>query len=150
MSDFVAHCSDLLSSVGATTARAMMGGHLVYAGAHPIALVYDERLYLKTDAATQPAFVAAGSVPFTYELRGKPVQMSYWSAPEAALDDPEAMAPWARLAAEAAARAAASRRAAAASRSPRPRAKASTARGATGKGRGTSGTRRRSPGRSRR
>ena len=46
----------------------------------------------------------AGSAPFVYDMRGKPVAMSYWSLPEEAMDSPQSMKPWAQLAIEAARR----------------------------------------------
>jgi DNA transformation protein len=110
MSGFVDHCLDLLSALGEIRTRAMMGGHILYAGELPVALVYEERLYLKSDPASREAYAAAGGDPFTYELRGRVVEMSYWSAPESALDDPEAMRPWAELAIGAALRARAAKR----------------------------------------
>jgi DNA transformation protein and related proteins len=102
---FVAHALELLAPLGPVRARAMMGGHLLYRGALPIALVADDRLYLKVDGETKEAFAKAGGEPFTYELRGKRVEMSYWSPPDGALDDAESMLPWAELAVAAATRA---------------------------------------------
>jgi DNA transformation protein len=69
-----------------------------------VALVYDDRLYLKTDEETRETFLAAGGEPFTYELRGKLVEMSYCTPPDTALDSPEVMQPWAELALAAAMR----------------------------------------------
>jgi DNA transformation protein len=136
VSAFVEHCLDLLATLGEVRARAMMGGHLLYAGGLPVALVYDERLYLKVQAGTKALFTAAGGVPFTYELRGRMVEMSFVTPPDAALESPEGMAPWARLALDAARRARAAK--------PPP-----TREGGSPRARGTSGTRRRSRGRSR-
>jgi DNA transformation protein and related proteins len=102
---FVLHALDLLAPLGAARARAMMGGHLLYCGEIPVGLVYDERIYLKTDAETKALFAAAGCEPFTYAMRGRMMEMSYWTAPDAALDDAEAMRPWAERALEAALRA---------------------------------------------
>ncbi len=102
--DYVDHVLDLLAGVGPVRARPMMGGHVVFCGVLPIALVADDRLYLKTDPTTRPTFEAAGCEAFTYESRARVVQMSYWTPPDSALDDPESMLPWARLALEAATR----------------------------------------------
>ena len=129
---FVDHVLELLGPLGPVRARAMMGGHMVFCGALPVALVADERLFLKTDGTTQPTFEAAGGEPFSYELRGKEVRMSYWSPPEGALDDPESMLPWARLALESAARA----------RRARPRPGAARERSAPRRRGGPSGRRR--------
>lgn len=103
-SSYVSYALELLSGLGPVRARAMMGGHMVFCGGAAVALVYDDRLYLKTDERTREAFRAGGGEPFTYELRGKTVEMSYCTPPDAALDGPEAMEPWARLALEAALR----------------------------------------------
>jgi DNA transformation protein len=83
----------------------MMGGHMLSCGDLPVGLVADDRLYLKTDEVSRGEFARAGGEPFTYELRGKVVTMSYWSPPDGALDDAESMEPWARLALAAAVRA---------------------------------------------
>lgn len=99
---FVDHCLELLAPLGATRARAMFGGHGLYIEELFVALVAFERLYLKVDANTQAAFATAGCEPFVYEGKGKPMTMSYWSAPEDAMDSPAGMAPWGRLALQAA------------------------------------------------
>lgn len=106
MSDdsFVEHVLDLLSSAGPVRARPMMGGHVVHCGDLSIALIADERLYLKVDGQTKEEFKAAGGEPFTYEMRGKQYEMSYWTTSDDAMDNPETMRRWATLALEAAAR----------------------------------------------
>ena len=70
-----------------------------------LALVADGELFLKTDAQSQPHFKATGCRPFVHHVRGREISMSYWSVPEDALDSPEAMRPWARMAQDAALRA---------------------------------------------
>jgi len=97
-SSFIVHVVDLLAPLGPMHARAMMGGHLVYRDDLAVALVYEDRLYFKTDPLTRENFARAGGAPFTYERQGKQVEMSFWMPPEAALDDSESMLPWARLA----------------------------------------------------
>jgi DNA transformation protein len=105
LSSFVEHVLELLAPLGPVRARAMMGGYTISCDELPVGLVADDRLYLKIDAATQSTFEAAGGEAFTYEMRGKLVRMSYWSPPDEALDTPESMLPWARIALEAAGRA---------------------------------------------
>ncbi|BDG07294.1 TfoX/Sxy family protein [Anaeromyxobacter paludicola] len=102
---FLAHVLDLLEPVGAVAPRAMMGGHLVFCRGVSIALLFDDRLYLKVDAQTQAAFAEAGGEPFVYESRNGTVEMSYWTPPDGALEEPQEMRPWAQLALEAALRA---------------------------------------------
>lgn len=144
--DLVDHCLELLAPLGAVRARRMFGGHGLYCDDLFFALIAYERLYLKVDAQTQPAFVAAGCEPFMYRspprppLRGarpsegeqgslgrpgatlaaktKAVSMGYWSVPAEAMESPSLMLPWARQALAAALRARAAK-ASSASAAPR-------------------------------
>ena len=98
MPPFVSHCLELLAPLGTARARRMFGGHGLYIDDVFVALIADERLYMKADDSSQPAFERAGSRPFAYSRRDRgAVALGYWSAPEDALDSPAAMAPWARL-----------------------------------------------------
>jgi DNA transformation protein and related proteins len=124
LNEFVAHCTELLGSVGAVRARRMFGGHGLYVDELFVAIVVLERLYLKVDSQTRPAFEAAGSVPFVYDRKTQAVALGYFSAPEEAMESPPAMQPWARLALAAALRA----------RAAKPRAKAPVKKAAPRKG----------------
>jgi len=120
--EFISHCLELLAPLGSPRARRMFGGHGLYVDDLFIALVIGERLYLKTDAQTRPLFEAAGSEPFVFESAGKQVSISYFSAPDDAMESPPLMQPWARHALSAALRARAAKpRAAAPARKARPR-----------------------------
>ncbi|MFL6661759.1 MAG: TfoX/Sxy family protein [Rhizobacter sp.] len=100
------HCVELLSPLGAARSRRMFGGHGIYVDDLFVALIAYDRIFLKTDEETRPAFVAAGCEPFVYDAGGgKQVSVGYWSAPAEAMDSPAQMAPWARLAIAAALRA---------------------------------------------
>ena len=100
----IEHLRDLFEPLGPVSARAMFGGYGLYFDGIIIGVIMDEALYLKTDAQTRGRFEAAGCAPFVYEMKGKPLPMSYWSLPEDAMDSPQAMRPWALLAIEAARR----------------------------------------------
>ena len=113
----VDHCLELLSSVGTPSAQRMFGGHGLRVDGLFIALVAFDRLYLKADVQSRESFAAAGCEPFVYASKGKTVTLGYWTVPPQAMDSPEEMRPWARLALEAALRAAAK------TRPPRRRAK---------------------------
>jgi DNA transformation protein len=105
---FVAHAVDLLSLVGPVTARAMFGGHGLYAEGVMFALLDDGELFVKTDAETRATFVDAGCRPWVVTSRGGRMENTgYFRPPDEAHEDPEAMLPWALLGLEAAARAAA-------------------------------------------
>jgi DNA transformation protein len=121
-SEFEGHCLDLFSGLGGVECRAMFGGHAFFVGPAMLAIgdADEWKLWLKVDDATRAQFEAAGGMAFVYTSRGgKTVTMSFVTPPDAAMEDAEAMLPWARLALEAAERAAAKRRPKA---KPKPRA----------------------------
>lgn len=117
--ELVEHCRELLAPLGSVRVKRMFGGHGFYVDELFIALIAFGRLYLKADALTRARFEAAGCLPFVYDGKGKPVTMSYFSAPEDAMESPALMQPWARLALEAAVRARAPKKAAAKPARPR-------------------------------
>lgn len=125
---YAEHCVELLGALGTARAKRMFGGHGLYLDGLMVGLIAAEQLYLKTDPGTRPRFEAAGGRPFVYARRDGKVErhatMSYWTPPPEAIEAPEAMRPWARLALEAALRAQAAKR---------PRAKAPTPRSRAGK-----------------
>jgi DNA transformation protein len=103
--DLVEHCLELLASLGAVRAKRMFGGHGLYCDDLFFALIAYQRLFLKVDAQTQPAFAAAGCEPFVYNSRTGATTMGYWSVPAEAMESPALMQPWARQALAAALRA---------------------------------------------
>jgi DNA transformation protein and related proteins len=103
LAPFTLHCLELFAPLGRSRAKAMFGGVGLYVDDLFIALIADERLYLKVSPQHEPAFVAAGCAPFTFVTQdGRSMSMSYRTAPDEALDSAEAMRPWARRALEAA------------------------------------------------
>lgn len=108
--DFIDHVLELARDAQ-PSARAMFGGHGLYAGGVIVGLVVDDVLYLKTDAATRGRFMAEGLEPFTYAKKTGVVEVtSYYRPPEEALESADAMREWLRLALGAALRAAAKRK----------------------------------------
>ncbi|MCB2054565.1 MAG: TfoX/Sxy family protein [Geminicoccaceae bacterium] len=97
---------DPAAGIGPVRGRRMFGGHGIFKDDRMVALIADGRLYLKTDERTRPVFEAADSHAFTFAKAGRDVVTSYMSAPDEALDEAAAMAPWAERALEAATRAA--------------------------------------------
>jgi DNA transformation protein len=106
-SEFVAYVVDLLAPAGSASSRAMFGGYGVYIESQIIAIVIDDTLYLKADDVSCKLFEERGLEPFSYTSKGKTYAMSYFRAPEEALDSAQAMLPWAREALAAALRKAA-------------------------------------------
>ncbi len=98
--DFV---RELFAGLGPIQIKRMFGGAGVYAEGRMFALLADEVIYLKADDALKAALEAEGSGPFTWTpdsgpRAGVPVAMSYWRMPDAALDEPDIAAAWARKA----------------------------------------------------
>ena len=104
--EFVAYCCELLGSVGPCVARRMFGAWGISTDGLTLAILADlgsgEKLWLKASETSRPAFEAAGCERFVYLAKGKPMSMNYYSVPDEALESPQQMAPWARLALEAA------------------------------------------------
>ena len=91
---------DLFSGLGPISFRRMFGARAIYHDGLIIAFFFDDRLLLKADSETAPQFLAAGSQQWSYHnsKTGKSGLMPYWQAPQDALEDPDEMRPWARLA----------------------------------------------------
>lgn len=79
-----AYLEDLFAPFGPIAVKRMFGGQGVFHEGLMIALVADDRLYLKADAEARPAFAAAGGEPFVYHGKGKPMEMGYWTVPDTA------------------------------------------------------------------
>ena len=104
-SEFVDFLLKQLVLVGPVVARSMFGGHGIYLDGTMFGLVASDTLYLKVDDTNRERFEAAGMGPFMYDGKKGPVAMSYYETPPDALEDAEALLPWARSAVEAASRA---------------------------------------------
>ncbi len=83
----------------------MFGGFGIYRDGLIFGLVASDVLYLKADTQNRGEYEAVGSEPFSYTARRKQVILSYWRAPEEALESRAAMRNWARSAYAAALRA---------------------------------------------
>ena len=102
---FVDRVCGLLMPLGPVQARAMFGGWGIYLDDLMFGLVAWDRLFFKVDEESKARFADVGSTAFTYEGKSKPVEMSYWEAPEGSLDSTDALLPWAELGLAAARRA---------------------------------------------
>ena len=104
--EFAQYCCELLFAAGPCTARRMFGGHGISTGGLTLALVADlgqgQMLWLKAGPDTQGVFEAAGCQRFTYQAKGKARSLGFYSAPSEAMESAREMAPWARLALQAA------------------------------------------------
>jgi DNA transformation protein and related proteins len=96
---------DMFAGLGNVTIKKMFGGKSVYFNEIITAIETDGEIFLKADALSAPQFEAAGARQWTYDGKGKSVKMPYWTVPDAALDEPDELAQWTKLAYEAALRA---------------------------------------------
>ena len=69
----------------------MFGGFGIYQGEMVFAIIVDDRLYFKADAATRRNFTKLGLGPFTYSARGRMVALQYYEAPPDVFESPEIM-----------------------------------------------------------
>lgn len=106
--DFLELVLEHLEPMGGITHRRMFGG--VGLSRHDLffALIAEDAIYIKTDAANCADFEAAGCEPF--KPFGGDKAMSYWSVPLEALEDPDVLAEWAYRGIDAAMRAQAGKR----------------------------------------
>ena len=99
---------DALEPIGAVTLRKMMGGATLYLDGIIFAILFEDGIWLKSDAESDAVWDSEGCERFAFTMKdGKVESMNYRTAPGDAYDDPEAMQHWARLAVEAGLRAAA-------------------------------------------
>jgi DNA transformation protein len=90
---------ELFAEFGPVAVRRMFGGAGLYADGVMFGLVAGGLIYLKTDAATVPAFEREGCGPFEYGTKtGKRAIISYWRLPDRLYDDADELARWARQA----------------------------------------------------
>lgn len=100
--DFAHYCCDLLASAGRCVAKRMFGGFSISTDGLTIAILADlgdgEKLWLKGDDIARSQYEAEGCKIFSYQAKGIPRSMNYFSSPEEAMDSPDAMRHWAALA----------------------------------------------------
>jgi DNA transformation protein len=99
------YTTDLFAPFGEVKIRAMFGGAGIYHKDQIFGLIIAERIYLKTDEVTRPAFQREGSKPFIFKTKdGEIVAMNYLELPSRLLDDADELKSWAQAAYEAAIR----------------------------------------------
>jgi DNA transformation protein len=105
--EFLEHAKDLFAPFTAVQIKRMFGGAGIFRDGLMFALATGDLIYLKVDADTEATFREAGCEPFSYGTRnGTRTTLGYWTLPDEAQDDPDALRRWAGLAWDAALRAA--------------------------------------------
>jgi DNA transformation protein len=100
---------ELFKPYGEVVVKRMFGGAGIYAQGLCFAIAQDGDVFLKADAVSQPDFVAAGSSPFIYVAKGRPMPTSFWRLPAIARAEADELVCWASLGLEAARRTAAAK-----------------------------------------
>jgi len=104
--DFTDWAEEQLSPLGAIRIKSMFGAFGVYADDLFFAIIDDDVLYFKADDANRGRFAAEGCEMFRYPMKdGEMMALSYYQAPETAMDDQTELLEWARLGLDAALRA---------------------------------------------
>jgi len=91
---FCDHVTSRLTPMGPVVGRRMFGGFGIFMDGLMFGLIADDTFYLKVDDDNRPAFEEAGSAPFSYMGRNRPIELSYWRVPEPVYDDPETLLAW--------------------------------------------------------
>ena len=98
---FVAYVLDQLRSLDELGCRAMFGGHGLYRGATFFGILFDGRLYLKTDETTVREYARRGMRPF--RPNDRLLLKTYYEVPADVLENRERLTAWAAEAARCAA-----------------------------------------------
>ncbi len=89
---------DQLSVLPEVRARAMFGGLGLYSGERFFGILFKGRLFFKTDGSSRVDYALRGMEPFTYEMKGKILTMSYHEVPPEILESREELSGWAHRA----------------------------------------------------
>ncbi len=92
--EYLAYMLDRLEPIGQIGVRAMFGGHALYHRGIIFGLIIYDELYFKVGEGNIMEYKSAGSSPFIYPGRHKPVTMSYWRVPPHVLEDDAVLRTW--------------------------------------------------------
>ena len=103
--DFLAYVLDQLAQLGGVSSRRMFGGVGLYSDELFFALIADDTLYLRADAANRGDYTARDAAPFRPYPDRPLLSMSYYAAPPEVLEDARQLTEWARRSVDVAQRA---------------------------------------------
>jgi DNA transformation protein len=88
---FADYAMELLSGFAPLEIKRMFGGAGIYRNQLMFAILDDDAIYFRTDAALAADLKAQGSEVWVYSMKrdGVARDMGYWRMPETAADDPE-------------------------------------------------------------
>lgn len=89
---------DQLGALPDLRAKAMFGAHGLYSDGKFFGIIDEGRVFFKTDAQSEAEYTLRGMEPFTYEMKGKVMTMSYHEVPPEVLEQPQELTIWAQRA----------------------------------------------------
>jgi DNA transformation protein len=97
------HIADLLADIGPVKVRGMFGSVSLRVNNVLLGIVIGDRLHVRTNTESRPAFIAEGGKPYEFDKRtGEHIVTSYYPLPDRLYDEPEELRRWLRSAYEAA------------------------------------------------
>jgi DNA transformation protein and related proteins len=93
-SEYVSFVIEQISVLRDLRVKGMFGGYGIFQDDCMFALMIEDQLYFKADASTRAEFEAKGLKPFTYQARGKWVEVNYFEAPPEVFDEADEMRIW--------------------------------------------------------
>lgn len=90
--------ADLFAAFGPVRRKRMFGGVGLYADGLMFAIETSSGLFLKADSAFGAELHALGCRKFTYEAKGRRIEVNFWTIPDFVLDDSEELAAYSRRA----------------------------------------------------
>jgi len=87
---------DQLGQLGGVTCRAMFGGYGLYHGKVFFGIIYNDRLYFKTDSTTRLAYLKRDMKPF--RPNAKQTLKTYYEVPLDIIEDRDQLSTWAKKA----------------------------------------------------
>lgn len=82
---------DVLGHISGISAKAMFSGWGIYLDGSIVGIIVDGELYLKANSDTVQKYKQLGCCPFSYDRKGKQIEMSYMSVPLDMLENRDMM-----------------------------------------------------------
>lgn len=89
---------DLFAEFGPIALRRFFGGEGICSDDIMFGMIFDDRIYFKTDEASRKPFLVEKCKPFTFEKKGETIVTGWYALPDRLYDDPDELAQWARAA----------------------------------------------------
>ena len=102
--EFLEYIFEKLENLDGFSSRKMFGGHVLRRYSLPIALIFQNEIFLKADDVNKSFYQDAGAEKFYYHKAGKKIEISNYKVPAEILEDDTLFEKWIMTAYEAAKR----------------------------------------------